>query len=95
MKIGDLLLLKGYINKKQLKEALRKQSEEAIRYDRSVPLGKVLIEMDFVTLEEVTEALNEQPVTQKIKEGKEDRIMPTEIGESNANRDRRRVEVYI
>ena len=83
MKIGDLLLLKGYINKKQLKEALRKQSEEAIRYDRSVPLGKVLIEMDFVTLEEVTEALNEQPVTQKIKEGKEDKIMPTEIGEGS------------
>ena len=83
MKIGDLLLLKGYINKKQLQEALRKQSEEAINYDRSVPLGKVLIEMNFVTLEEVTEALNEQPVTQKIKEGKEDRIMPTEIGESS------------
>ena len=43
MKIGDLLLLKGYINKKQLQGALRKQSEEAINYDRSVPLGKVLI----------------------------------------------------
>ena len=28
MKIGDLLLLKGYINKKQLRAALRKQSEE-------------------------------------------------------------------
>ena len=81
MKIGDLLLLKGYINKKQLQDALRKQSEEAINYDRSVPLGKVLIEMNFVTLEEVTEALNEQPVIEKIKEGKEDKIMPTEIGE--------------
>ena len=45
MKIGDLLLLKGYINKKQLHSALRKQSEEAINYDRAVPLGKILIEM--------------------------------------------------
>ena len=33
MKIGDLLLLKGFINKKQLQEALRKQSEEAINYN--------------------------------------------------------------
>ena len=61
MKIGDLLLLKGYINKKQLQKALRKQSEEAINYNRSVPLGKILIENKFVTLEEVTEALNDQP----------------------------------
>ena len=50
MKIGDLLLLKGYINKKQLQSALRKQSEEAIKYDRSVPLGKILIEEKFVTI---------------------------------------------
>ena len=61
MKIGDLLLLKGYINKKQLQSALRKQSEEAIKYDRSVPLGKILIEEKFVTIDEVTEVLNEQP----------------------------------
>ena len=38
LKIGDLLLLKCYINKKQLKEALRRQSHQAINYDRSVPL---------------------------------------------------------
>ena len=62
MKIGDLLLLKGYINKKQLQDALRKQSEEAINYNRSVPLGKILIEEKFVTIDEVTEVLNEQPV---------------------------------
>ena len=81
MKIGDLLLLKGYINKKQLQEALRKQSEEAINYNRSVPLGKVLIEQKYVTLDEVTEALNDQP---KIKrEVKEEKVMPTEIGENS------------
>ena len=81
MKIGDLLLLKGYINKKQLKDALRKQSEEAINYNRSVPLGKVLIEQKFVTVDEVTEALNEQPVGERLK--KEEKVMPTEIGEGS------------
>ena len=81
MKIGDLLLLKGYINKKQLQEALRKQSEEAINYNRSVPLGKVLIEQKFVTVDEVTEALNEQPAETKLR--KEERVMPTEIGEGS------------
>ena len=81
MKIGDLLLLKGYINKKQLKDALRKQSEEAINYNRSVPLGKILIEGKFVTVDEVAEALNEQPI--EIKKVKEEKVMPTEIGEGS------------
>ena len=82
MKIGDLLLLKGYINKKQLKQALRKQSEEAINYNRSVPLGKVLIEEKLVTIDEVTEALNDQPKI-KNEEVIEEKIMPTEIGEGS------------
>ena len=81
MKIGDLLLLKGYINKKQLQEALRKQSEEAINYDRSVPLGKILIELEYVTVDEVAEALNDQQ--QKI-ETKEEIPMATKIGENTA-----------
>ena len=84
MKIGDLLLLKGYINKKQLHSALRKQSEYAINYDRSVPLGKILIEEDYVTIDEVTEALNKQSREVEIekKEIKE-KVMPTEIGEAS------------
>lgn len=81
MKIGDLLLLKGYINKKQLRAALRKQSEEAIKYDRSVPLGKILIEEKYVTVDEVTEALNEQP--KSVKEIKQEKPMATEIGENS------------
>jgi len=81
MKIGDLLLLKGYINKKQLKTALRKQSEEAIKYDRSVPLGKILIELKYVSVDEVADALNEQP--EEKKEVKERKVMPTEIGENS------------
>jgi DNA repair exonuclease SbcCD ATPase subunit len=68
MKIGDLLLLKGYINKKQLTSALSKQAEEAINYDRSVPLGKVLIELEYVTVDEVAEALNDQQLNIEKKE---------------------------
>tara|TARA_R100000808_G_scaffold59_1_gene395 strand:- start:16777 stop:17478 length:702 start_codon:yes stop_codon:yes gene_type:complete len=86
MKIGDLLLLKGYINKKQLRSALSKQAQEAINYSRSVPLGKILIEMKYVTVDEVAEALNEQSVEvrETIKEKKEEKkIMPTEIGEGS------------
>ena len=84
MKLGDLLLLKGYINKKQLQAALRKQSEEAINYNRSVPLGKILIEQDFVTVDEVTEALNSQPkYNETKKEVKEEKPMATEIGENS------------
>ena len=83
MKIGDLLLLKGYINKKQLQDALRKQSEEAINYDRSVPLGKVLIEMEYVSIDEVTEALNDQPKVEDVKEEKKEKVMATEIGENS------------
>ena len=86
MKIGDLLLLKGVINKKQLTDALRKQSEYAINYDKSVPLGKVLIELKHVTIDEVSDALNEQ--SREVKEAvekkvKEEKIMPTEIGEGS------------
>tara|TARA_R110000824_G_scaffold387511_2_gene582841 strand:- start:3193 stop:3903 length:711 start_codon:yes stop_codon:yes gene_type:complete len=86
MKIGDLLLLKGYINKKQLHSALSKQAEEAISHNRSVPLGKILIEMEHVTIDEVAEALNEQSVEVRktIKEKKEEKkVMPTEIGEAS------------
>ena len=60
MKIGDLLLKKGYINKNQLKSALHKQADEAINYNRSVPLGKVLIEHGYVTITEVNSPYEEE-----------------------------------
>tara|TARA_R100000808_G_scaffold165_4_gene1156 strand:+ start:46 stop:693 length:648 start_codon:yes stop_codon:yes gene_type:complete len=82
MKLGDLLLLKGYINKKQLQSALRKQSEEAINYDRSVPLGKILIELEYVTVDEVAEALNDQSKKQEVN--KEEEPMAHKIGENTA-----------
>jgi len=81
MKIGDLLLLKGYINKKQLTSALSRQAEHAINYDRSVPLGKILVEEGHVTVEEVAEALKDQIKIPEVKEEK--RVMPTEIGETS------------
>ena len=81
MKIGDLLLLKGYINKKQLKQALHKQAEQAINYDRPVPLGKVLIEEGHVTVEEVAEALNDQQMSKTIEK---DKPMAHKIGEDTS-----------
>ena len=83
MKLGDLLLLKGYISDRQLKSALHKQADEAITYNRSVPLGKILIEMKFVNIGEVSEALNDQSLAPKIKEEKEE-PMAHKIGESTA-----------
>ena len=83
MKIGDLLLLKGYINKKQLTSALSKQADEAITYNRSVPLGKILIELKYVSIDEVSEALYDQSLAPKIKE-KEVEPMAHKIGENTA-----------
>ena len=83
MKLGDLLLLKGFINKKQLTSALSKQADEAINYNRSVPLGKVLIDEGHVTVEEVAEALNDQQIN-IITEVKEEIEVATKIGENTA-----------
>ena len=82
MKIGDLLLLKGVINKKQLQVALSKQAEQAITYNRSIPLGKILIDENYVSVDEIAEVLNEQAEENKEKQVvKKEKVMPTEIGE--------------
>ena len=85
MKIGDLLLLKGVINKKQLRVALSKQAEQAITYNRAVPLGKVLIEENYVSVDEIAEALNEQIIKNKEKEVvvKKEKPMATAINEDS------------
>ena len=83
MKIGDLLLLKGVINKKQLQIALSKQAEEAITYNRSVPLGKILIEQGHVSVDEIADVLNEQSKEVKVKKERKVKVMPTEIGENS------------
>ena len=81
MKIGDKLLKLGYLNKKQLKEALREQSQQKIIYNKDLQLGKILIDKKFLTLEELTDGLS----TAIEEESKEENIMPkpTEIGESS------------
>ena len=82
MKIGDLLLLKGYINKKQLHSAFSKQAEEAINHNRSVPLGKILIEEGHVSVDEIADTLNTQQEELKV-ERKKEKVMPTEIGQNS------------
>jgi hypothetical protein len=79
--IGELLLKLGYINKTQLKKALAKQSEEKIIYNRSIQLGKVLIDMEIVSVDDIAEALTEQ--SKKSIKKEEEKEMPTEIGESS------------
>ena len=83
MKIGDLLLIKGVINKKQLQAALSKQAEEAITYNRSVPLGKILIEEGHVSVDEVAEVLNTQQQEIKAERKEKEKPMATEIGEGS------------
>tara|TARA_R100001463_G_scaffold19790_1_gene48529 strand:- start:550 stop:1248 length:699 start_codon:yes stop_codon:yes gene_type:complete len=89
MKLGDLLLFKGYINKKQLTQGLKRQSEYAINYNQSVPLGKALIELKHVTVDEITEALHDQNnYAKEMKEEEErlkmeKRVMATQIGEES------------
>ena len=83
MKIGDLLLIKGVINKKQLQAALSKQAEEAITYNRSVPLGKILIEEGHVSVDEVAEVLNTQQQEIKAEKKEKEKPMATEIGEGS------------
>ena len=79
MKIGDKLLKLGYLNKKQLKDALREQSQQKIIYNKDLQLGKILIDKKFLTLDELTEGLS----VAIEEDSKEEQIMPkaTEIGE--------------
>ena len=79
MKLGDLLLKHRYINKKQLSEALREQSVQAIQYDKAIQIGKVLIDKGYVTVEEISEVLNEQQ-----QEIKEEKAVAHKIGEDTS-----------
>ena len=81
MKIGDKLLKLGYLNKKQLKDALAEQSQQKIIYNKDHQLGQILVDKKFLTLDELTEGLS----LAIEEEAKEEKIMPkpTEIGESS------------
>ena len=81
MKIGDKLLKLGYLNKKQLKDALAEQSQQKIIYNKDLQLGQILVDKKFLTLDELTEGLS----VAIEEDSKEEQIMPkaTEIGESS------------
>ena len=81
MKIGDKLLKLGYLNKKQLKDALAEQSQQKIIYNKDLQLGQILVDKKFLTLDELTEGLS----LAIEEEAKEEKVMPkpTEIGESS------------
>ena len=81
MKIGDKLLKLGYLNKKQLTEALKIQSQEKILYNKDLQLGKILLDKKFLTLDELSEGLSlaiEEAAKEEIVMAK-----PTEIGEGS------------
>lgn len=53
-KLGEILIEKGYITKKELLEAMEAQKE------LKKPLGELLIEMGYITSKELVEALSDQ-----------------------------------
>ncbi len=72
LKTCDYLLSKGYINRKQKKEVLKEQTQQKLQ-GVEVEIGQILLEKNFLTVDEIIEALTEQ--------SREDN-MPTEIGEN-------------
>ena len=60
IRIGEILIKKKYITKKQLDVALEKKSNK--------PTGEVLIEMGLVTENQINEALTEQTLAQRAQE---------------------------
>ena len=75
MKTCDYLLNKGYINRKQKEEVLREQKEQK-HQGVEIEVGQILLEKNFLTVEEILEALTEQS-----KE--EDMAKPTVINEES------------
>ena len=65
-KIGDILIKRKYITKKQLDNALKEQGDR--------PLGQTLIEMGYVKENEITEALEEQSLLKQTLETAKDAV---------------------
>ncbi len=59
-KIGEILIKKKYITKKQLDHALKDQGKK--------PLGETLVEMGYVKEHEISEALTQQSAMQLVRE---------------------------
>lgn len=83
--IGDLLVRRGALSEQQLEEALDKQR----RSDHSKLLGEILVELNFVTHEQVMEALAEcygvpfAKVTPRIADPRVTEILPRDFIESH------------
>ena len=75
MKTCDYLLEKGFINRKQKVEVLKEQEEQKLQ-GVEIEIGQILLEKNYLTVEEILEALTEQT-----KE--EDMAKPTFIGEES------------
>ena len=75
MKTCDYLLNKGYINRKQKEEVLKEQQDQK-QQGVEVEIGQILLEKNFLSVNEILEALTEQT-----KE--EDMAKPTYIGEES------------
>ena len=59
-KIGEILIKKKYITKKQLDHALKDQGNK--------PLGETLVDMGYVKEHEISEALTQQSAMQLVRE---------------------------
>ena len=65
-RIGEILIKRKYITRKQLDNALEKQEDS--------PIGETLIEMGYVTESEISQALDHQSTLQTVREELSDAV---------------------
>ena len=78
-RLGNLLMEADIITKRQLAQACQKQ----IKGDKR-KLGEILVEMGYVTVEDLTEVMMEQAsrATDEVEKGKRDRLLQKQISKS-------------
>ena len=65
-RIGEILIKRKYITRKQLDNALEKQEDS--------PIGETLIEMGYVTESEISQALDHQSTLQTVRQELSDAV---------------------
>jgi hypothetical protein len=80
-RLGNLLLDADIITKRQLAQACQKQ----VNGDKR-KLGEILVEMGYVTVEDLTEVMMEQAskATDEAEKGKRDRLLQKQISKSKS-----------
>ena len=80
-RLGNLLMEADIITKRQLAQACQKQ----IKGDKR-KLGEILVEMGYVTVEDLTEVMMEQAsrATDEVEKGKRDRLLQKQISKSKS-----------